>query len=81
MKTNIEYETHRSYDKSKLTRVDIEELTDKEEERTNYLEEKDFVTEIEPSEVQVAHKESNQLEDTESVKTANRQPRKTRYFK
>ena len=48
VKTDIEYETQKSYDITNLTRVDIEESTDKKEERTNHLEDKDSDTEIKP---------------------------------
>ena len=74
VKSDIECETHKSYDKTNLTQVDIEEITDKKEERTDYLEDEDSVTEIKPPEVQVAHKRSNQSEDTESIKAESHLP-------
>ena len=73
-KSDIKCETHTSYDKTNVTQVDIEEITDKKEERTDYLEDEGPVTKKESPEVQVAHKRSNQSEDTEPVKAANHQP-------
>ena len=64
MKTNVKCEAEGGNNKIRITRVGIEEVTDKKEERNN-KEEKSFIDEIKLPEVQVARKGSNQPEDTE----------------
>ena len=81
VKTDIKYETHRSYDKTNLTRVDIEELTDKKEERTNYLEDKDSVAEIKPPESTSGPQGIQPVGRNRICKSSKSSTRKTRYFK
>ena len=76
VKASIKCEAEGSHDKLKITRVYVEEVTDEEEERNNEPEEKSFVDEVKLPEVKVARKGSNQPENTESEKSASRQPDK-----
>ena len=74
VKTDIKHKEKGSHTKIRLTRVCIEEVTDKEERRNNKPEERSFIDGVKLPEVQVACKGSSQPEDTEPVKSASHQP-------
>ena len=74
VKTNIKCEAEGGHNKIRLTRVGIEEVTDKKEERNNKLEEKGFIDEVKLQEVQVVRKGSSLPENAEIVKPASHQP-------